>query len=143
MTTSLRRVVLDTNIYVDWLNVGRHEDLVLGRGLARSLSAVVAMELRAGATTRAAQRALDALVRAYSAAGRLIVPSADVFLQAGALLPRLRASGRDPRKASLVNDALIALSCRQIGATLYTADRSDFEAIRRLQDFSLEVIAGP
>jgi predicted nucleic acid-binding protein len=139
--SSLRRAVLDTNIYVDWLNTGLHADLVLGRGLARYLSAVVAMELRVGATTRAAQRALDALVRAYSTAGRLVVPRAEVFLLAGAVLPRLRSGGREIRKASLVNDTLIALTCRQLGATLFTADRSDFEAIRTVQDFALEVVA--
>jgi hypothetical protein len=27
----MRRVVIDTNIYIDWLNVGRHEDVVFQR----------------------------------------------------------------------------------------------------------------
>jgi predicted nucleic acid-binding protein len=45
------------------------------------------------------------------------------------------------RRAALVNDVLIALTARSIGATLYTADRGDFEAIRRVRDFALEVVS--
>ncbi len=44
------------------------------------------------------------------------------------------------RRASLVNDVLIALTARAIGATLYTAD-GDFEAIRQVRAFALRVVA--
>jgi predicted nucleic acid-binding protein len=42
--------------------------------------------------------------------------------------------------ASLVRDVLIALTARTIGATLVTADAGDFEAIRALKRFSLQVV---
>ena len=51
-----RKIVLDTNVYIGWLNAGLHEDLMLGPGYVRFLSAVVQMELRAGATTLPARR---------------------------------------------------------------------------------------
>jgi predicted nucleic acid-binding protein len=35
----------------------------------------------------------------------------------------------------LVNDVLIALTARQMGATLYTANAEDFVAIRRIRPF--------
>jgi len=125
---------MDTNLYVEWLNAGGHEDLMLGRGLVRYLSAVVHMELAAGAKTLPAQRALSRLVRDYRSGGRLLVPSADIFASAGDLLRKLRSSGREVRRASLVNDVLIALSARSIGATVLTADK-DFEAIGELLEF--------
>jgi predicted nucleic acid-binding protein len=125
----VKRVLLDTNVYVDWLNHGRHEALVMGRGLVRHMSSVVLMELRAGTMTRAAERAVDRLLRAYAAGDRLVTPRASAFERAGAVLRRLRASGREVRRASLVNDLFIALSASTIGATLVTRDVSDFTAI--------------
>jgi predicted nucleic acid-binding protein len=136
---TLTKVVLDTNLYIGWLNQGMHEDLMMGRGLIRYLSAVVHMELRVGATMLPARRALDQLVRAYKAGGRIVPPSAEVFDQAGRVLQRLREAGLEVRRASLVNDVLIALTARAIGATLFTADR-DYEAIRSILGFELALI---
>jgi SAM-dependent methyltransferase len=48
---------------------------------------------------------------------------------------------REVRQASLLADLLIALTAGQIGATVYTADADDFEAIRRIRDFRLEVVS--
>jgi len=134
------RVILDTNLYVGWLNRGLHADLMLGPGLVRYLSAVVHMELRVGATTRSARRALEQLARPYAAAGRLVAPRAGLFRDAGQVLQELPRKGRDVRRAALVNDLLIALTARDLGATVYTADAGDFEAMRAVRDFSLEVV---
>jgi predicted nucleic acid-binding protein len=135
----LRKVVLDTNLYIDWLNEGLHEELMVGPGFVRYLSGVVQMELRAGARMLPARRAVDHLVRAYRAAGRIVVPDAAMFDLAGRTLRLLRDAGREVRRASLVNDTLIALSARALGATLLTAD-ADYEAIRAVLDFKLEMV---
>ena len=45
----MRRLVIDTNIYIDWFNAGRHEDILFQDNAVKHLSAVVLMELRAGA----------------------------------------------------------------------------------------------
>jgi tRNA(fMet)-specific endonuclease VapC len=134
------KILLDTNVYVDWLRSGRHEDRVVGRGPVRFLSAVVEMELRAGATTRAARRGLDQAVRGYAATARIIPPSTRTFAEAGDVLRTLRAAGREVRRASLVHDVLIALTARAIGAKLVTVNVGDFQAIRALRPFSLEVV---
>ncbi len=42
--------------------------------------------------------------------------------------------------ALIEHDVLIALTARTIGATLVTADAGDFEAIRALRRFSLQVV---
>ncbi|MGH7898034.1 MAG: type II toxin-antitoxin system VapC family toxin [Candidatus Binatia bacterium] len=137
----MTKVLLDTNLYVGWFNRGLHEALVVGPGFVRHLSSVVQMELRAGATTRPARRLLDQLVRAHAASARLVAPSPGIFDEAGLVLRALQMGGREVRQASLVSDVLIALTARSMGATLYTADVEDFEAIRRVRDFALEVVA--
>ena len=96
----MKKVVLDTNVYVDWLNHGHRPELMLGAGLVRYLSAVVLMELRIGATRDSARRDLDRLRRAYEVGRRLIAPSLELFDRAGVVLQRLRASGREIRKRS-------------------------------------------
>jgi predicted nucleic acid-binding protein len=136
----MTKLLLDTNLYVGWLNHGLHELLVVGPGSVRYLSSVVQMELRAGAATRPARRVLDQLIRVYTATARLAAPSPTVFDEAGLVLRALRLAGREVRRASLVNDVLIALTARSIGATLYTADAEDFESIRQVRDFSLEIV---
>jgi len=134
-----RKAILDTNIYVGWLNQGRFADLMVGRGLLRLLSSVVRMELAVGATTQRSRRALAQLVRGYDAGDRLANPSPEVFERSGWTLARLKARGLDIRRASLVHDVLIAQTARSIGATVYTADR-DFEQIRSTDDFALMVV---
>jgi predicted nucleic acid-binding protein len=116
------KLVLDTNLYVGWLNHGLYEALVVGPGFVRYLSSVVQMELRVGTATRPARRFLDQLVRAYAASARLVAPSTSVFDEAGLVLRALRMAGREVRHAALVNDVLIALTARGLGATLYTAN---------------------
>lgn len=135
----LEKVLLDTNLYIEWLNDGCYEELMLGPGLVRYLSAVVHMELSVGARSLPARRALNQLLRAYRSGDRLVVPDADVFSRAGELLQRLRDSGREIRKASLVNDVLISLSARSIGAMVLTSDQ-DFEAIGGVLDFRFKIV---
>jgi predicted nucleic acid-binding protein len=70
----------------------------------------------------------------------LVAPSPSQFDEAGLVLRALRLAGREIRQASLVNDVLIALTARHLGATLYSGDVEDFEAIQRVRDFSLKAV---
>ncbi len=47
------------------------------------------------------------------------------------------------RSPSLVNDVLIALSARMIGATVVTGNARDFAAIREIRRFKLTVVPAP
>ena len=137
---SLRKVVLDTNVYIGWLNAGLHESVVVGPGLVRYLSAVVLMELRVGAATLPARRAVDHLLRAYRASGRYLAPEPALFDAAGRTLRMLKEGGREIRRSSLVGDVLIAHTARALGAAVVTRDR-DFEAILGVLDFEIERVA--
>jgi len=136
----MKRVILDTNLYIDWLNQGLQKELMEGPGMVRYLSAIVAMELRAGTTASRAERALDQLVRAYTKAKRLVAPSAHLYETAGVALRRLRNEGRDVRRAAVVNDVLIALTARALGATLLTKDVKDFGVIQDVIGAKVEFI---
>ena len=132
----MKKVLLDTNVCIDWLNRGEHEAVMLGPGFVRYLSAVVVMELWAGVSNRASREAVDALTRAYRSAGRLVSPSSEVFERAGAVLRKLKFAGRNVRDASLWGDVLIALTARSIGATVVTSSVADFAAIQRFETFA-------
>lgn len=136
----MKKVVLDTSILIDWLNRGLREEIVVGPGMVRYLSAVVAMELLAGARTGPARRAIDGIVRAHRAVGRLVAPPADQLVRAGAVLRQLKLAGLEVRSASLVTDLFIALTARSLGATVLTANATDFEAIQRIEPFALEIV---
>jgi predicted nucleic acid-binding protein len=109
----------------------------------RYLSAVVVLELLAGAHTPRDQKALKALVTDFRRSGRILVPAASAYEEAGEVLRRLQTEmGYEVSGASsLVNDILIALSARSIGATVITRNRSDFEAIQSIRPFKLILVS--
>ena len=80
------------------------------------------------------------LADTFARLGRLAAPSSTAFRRAGPLLRSLRARGREIHRAAFVNDVLIALTARELGATVLTSDASDFGAIQRVLDFSLTVV---
>ena len=138
----MRRVVIDTNIYIDWFNAGRHEDVLFQREAVKHLSAVVLMELRAGAFAVRDRRLVQRVESAFARAGRILVPSRAVFVEAGDALRRLQATRGFGLKnnPAIVNDVLIALSARSIGATVVTQNESHYRAIQAVRSFQLVVI---
>src|SRR5262249_9352649 len=128
---SIHRSVLDTNIYIDWLNRGLHEDLVFRLGTVKCLSAIVMMELFAGVDTLHDRRILHRLVITFRKLGRIVTPSEHLYQEAGYVLHTLRTRlhYNVSRDGSLVNDVLIALSARSIRAEVVTQNKRDFLAI--------------
>ena len=138
----MRRVVIDTNLYIDWLNMGRHEPVLFERDAVKYLSAVVMLELYAGAFSLRDRRVLRSVVAAFDRADRILVPSGAVYEDAGHVLRALQQSRgyQVAGSSSLVNDVLIALSARSIGATVVTGNGRDFAAIREIRTFKLSVV---
>jgi predicted nucleic acid-binding protein len=97
------------------------------------LSAVVMQELAAGARTTRQSRTLDHSVFApFERRGRVFAPSPEAFVQSGQLLASVAArEGWEAirEKPSMLNDALIAASCRERGITLISRD-SDYRRFR-------------
>jgi predicted nucleic acid-binding protein len=136
-------VVFDTNVYVAALREG-----IDGAAFARIrdrtprtfLASVVSAELRAGAVDRAGRLAVRELVGQFERLGRIVTPDARSWNLAGDALGNIRR--REPalraKVTSLWNDALIALSARQIGASVVTGNVRDFELLHRFMPFDLE-----
>jgi predicted nucleic acid-binding protein len=138
----MRRVVIDTNLYIDWLNAGRHEGVLFERDAVKFLSAVVMLELYAGAFSPRDRRVVRGVVAAFERADRILVPSGAVYEDAGHVLRGLqRLRGYQvATSSSVVNDVLIALSARSIGASVVTSNARDFAAIREVRPFKLTVV---
>lgn len=125
------KVLLDTNIFIDYLRAGLHADWVFGRvgHTVRFLSAIVLLELRLGADTPRRKRAVDRLQRAFPP-GRLIAPTPQVFDQAGRVFRTLHTDGFGlVDRLGPLNDLLIALTARQIGAAVVTNNLDEFRRI--------------
>ncbi|HEX5545696.1 MAG TPA: PIN domain-containing protein [Nitrospira sp.] len=138
----MRRLILDTNLYIDWFNTGAHEPLLFQSDAVKMMSTVVMMELLAGAYAVRDRTRLHDLFRSFRKLGRLLVPSAEVYEEAGGVLRQLQAAhGYRLRQAhSLTNDVLIALSARAVGGTVVTQNQRDFLAIQSIRPFKLSLI---
>jgi predicted nucleic acid-binding protein len=132
-----RKYVLDTNLYIDAIRSPLKEQALEGF-LERNapmtyMSAVVMQELRAGAVTDAQAKVLqDGIFDVFERRNRVVGPSAIAFKDCGRILATLfRQDGVSykDRPRSLVNDILIAITCRENGFTLLTAEE-DFKMIR-------------
>ena len=106
------------------------------------VAAVVMEELYAGAVDSGAIRLVEKYVGALERAGRVIAPNAQDWKDAGKIIARItrKEPGLKSKMQQILNDILIALSARRIGADLYTFNRDDFELIRRHRSFSLKLL---
>lgn len=139
----MRRLIIDTNLYIDWLNVGTHEPILFQPDAVKFMSAVVMMELLAGAHAVGDRPRLQDLFRTFTKLDRIITPSSSTYQEAGEVLRELQIShGYHLRKSpSLANDVLIALSARTVGGTVVTQNKQDFLAIQSIRPFKLSLIS--
>ena len=136
-------ILFDTNIYVAALREG-----VRGAAFARIresaprtfLASVVPAELRAGAMDQTGRPVVVELTDRFDRLGRIVTPEARSWSLAGDVLGDIRRGepGLRDEIASLWNATLIALSARQIGASVVTANVGDFELLRRFVRFDFE-----
>lgn len=138
----MRGIIVDTNVYIDWINDGAYEEVFLQSGVVSYMSAVVLMELAAGASSPQDRGLVRGLHATFRRLRRLVAPSAAVFTDAGEVLCRLRAERGFTLSASntIVNDVLIALSARSIGATVVTQNERDYKAIQAMRPFKVLIV---
>jgi predicted nucleic acid-binding protein len=125
------KVLLDTNVFIGYLRAGLHAEWVFGRmnNTIRFLSAIVLMELRFGADTPRRKRAVDGIQRAFPP-GRVIAPTSSVFEHAGRVFRTLYGDGAGLQdRLGPLNDLLIALTAKQIGAIVVTNNLDEFRRI--------------
>ena len=140
------KYLLDTNVYLE--AVRSEEARAQFRKTffpllpATYLSAVVSYELGVNAQNRRTRTLLQDFVRPMERTGRVVTPAFDDWSLASEVVTAIESNEKSWRSKlpALLNDILIALSARRIGATLLTYNRDDFQLIRRHTDFSLRVL---
>jgi predicted nucleic acid-binding protein len=140
------KYLLDTNVY---LTASRSEQtrqqfrqVFFPLLPATFLSAVVAYELSVDAQDRHSRSLVKDFLHPMERTGRIVNPTFADWRQAAAIMSTIEERERSWRSKlpAILNDILIALCARQIGATLFTYNREDFRLIRRHTEFSLQVL---
>lgn len=138
--------LIDTDLYVDLIQSGKTlpiiRELYEKEASGIYFSSVVAQELLAGARSPASKRHVETLLIPFEKAGRVVTPTHKQWKEAGDILARVLELRSDLKSKlpSLVNDCLLGLSARAIGATVYTRNRDDFVLLRSIRPFLLVVV---
>jgi len=124
--------VIDTSVYVNYWE-GVLDEKILAWVRARFVvrqSSVVLSELRRGARTSKARRLVEELRRLTKTQW---TPVAEDWWKAGVIIQKIGDAQKwDRRKRQeFQNDALIAFCARRYGATIITANRTDFELLAK------------
>ena len=130
------KILYDTSFYIEVLRSKSFAQAFRSRYEAdipiTFFSSVVIQELLAGATDRLKQAVVEGLYRPFVRNGRIVTPTHSVWEEAGRLLGVMRGQRKDQidrLTGSFVNDLLIALTARQIGATVVTNNVEEFRRI--------------
>ena len=143
------KYILDTNVYLFAIKSEAGAEFFTPRFFPlifrTYITSVVIEELYAGALDMQAVRLVERYVRALERTRRIVTPTFQDWKDAGKLGAQLtrQEPGRKSKVQHMLNDILIALCARQIGATVCTFNREDFALIRRYQPFSLETLTYP
>lgn len=138
--------LIDTDLYIDLIQSGTTlpfiREIYDKDAPGIYFSSVVAQELLAGARSPAGRKRVETLLRPFERVGRVLTPSHSHWKDAGGILANVMKDRPDlkDKLSMLVNDCLLALSARSLGATVYTRNRDDFMLLQNQRSFSLVVI---
>jgi len=139
--------LIDTDLYIDLIQSGTTlpfiRELYDKDAPGIYFSSIVAQELLAGARSPAGRKRVETLFRPFARVGRVVTPDHNPWKYAGGILAKVLHDRPDfkSKLPALVNDCLLALSARSLGATLYTGNRGDFTLLQSVRSFSLVVIS--
>jgi predicted nucleic acid-binding protein len=133
-----RLFALDTHLFIDAQRMASGADALAAFVGARTssivLNAVVVQELRAGVRSpNAIDRLEKEVIGPFERRGRIVTPTWWAWKETGRILSVL-ASGAQAFTRSFVNDVLLAMSCRESGVVLVTANLH-FERITKVRKF--------
>jgi predicted nucleic acid-binding protein len=136
-----RKVVIDTNVYIDIFNKNENSDQINWFKNITFLAWPVLHELWMGAKDKTEINFLIKWGETFSDLNRLIIPTHTTLFHIGETCQKLRNQGKlNPVNPKHYNDITIAIIARQIGATVLTKNKSDFKVIQSLVDFTCEFL---
>lgn len=134
-----KKIIIDTNIYIDIFNSGLHENLRNPFQYIVYLTHPVLHELWMGTKGKLEIKHLVTLQNEFIKLKRLIVPTIATLVLIGKACHQLRTSGNlDPVFPKHYNDISIAALARQIGASVVTHNIQNFKVIQHALDFDFE-----
>lgn len=140
------KYLLDTNVYLGALRSeearAQFRTAFFPLLPATVLSAVVAYELLVNAQDRRTRSLVREYTRPMERTGRVVSPTFDDWIEAAEIVTAIEEKDRgwSSKLPALLNDILIALCARRVGAMLLTYNRDDFRLIHRHKDFSLRIL---
>lgn len=139
----MRKYVIDTDIYIGLLRTGTYygliEEIYVNETPGIYFSSVVIEELLAGVNNISGRRNVETLYKPFERTGRIITPTHQIWKDSGDVISALRMQNPaiKTKLSSLLNDVLIALSARSIGATVCTSNSQDFNLIQQVKPFNI------
>ena len=136
------KVMFDTNVYISFIRNRTHREELQRRGTIKYLSAIVLMELWAGARTRKSERLLYNLQKPYKNAGRIVTLNTGHYITVGQFFSDLPLKyGELVKRPGFLNDVQIAVTALSIGATLFTENVTHFDIIHtKMKSLKLEYL---
>lgn len=134
--------IWDTSVYITKIRV--REDWLIEAHEFHYLSAVVAAELATGfVQKREVLAEYEKCVNRFKLRNRLITPTAYDWYLTGLIIGEIisRRPNLKNKRALLFNDCLIATSSRIVNAKVVTANKTDFELIRKWLNFEVKYIS--
>ena len=140
---NLGKVIIDTSAYIPFIREGIFIPQIETEGqVLLYMSSVVMEELYAGAFDPKLVKALDRVFDTFTKVGRLVNPISLHWKESGKIIAKMgkKYGFEDIFLARLLNDCLIALTARHIGATVVAKDLKDFNLIKKYRSFSLQIL---
>jgi len=135
------RAVPETSFLIEHFRKGTVQEafLDLTRYYHIAFSAVVLMELRAGAFDPKEQKLIDRITRNFT----VLTVSERQWSVCGEIMMKLRRDKKidHERIKGLLADILLAVSVRDTGAVLITKNEKNFKLIREVYDFKYVTVA--
>lgn len=131
----------DTSVYINRTRAGL--DWIHNDPESFYLSSVVIAELATGYVHREEKQSLfNEYIKGFKLGNRIITPTAHNWYLTGLIIGEIISRRPDlkNKKALLFNDCLIATSSRIINAKVVTANKSDFDLIRKWLNFEVVYI---
>ena len=138
------RYIFDANIYIQCMQdrkfALRHEAEYTRRIPLTFFCSVVVQELLLGCTHDLAMKRVQAFYKPFERVNRIISPLYQDWEETGIIGRKIirKYPSLKTKRFALINDILIGLCCRRVGATLVTKNSKDFRIISAIKPIRFE-----